>query len=194
MDNGWQWASWRLCFNLYDLNYYGQMRDSWDNISTYKTTAAERNWLLVETTTQNGGMGVLLEFNPPPYFQVMYHCPPNNQYVLNQSLTHSSTFTLFILIHCSAWWSKISIWEARPPKCTTGCTMGAAATMLRESEFNVSGGRSCMKPLERAAKASWKAVNRNNQIQRSTTRRLVMVRWESQSSWTREVKGKLELR
>jgi len=33
--------------------------------------------------------------------------------------------------------------------------MGAAATMLRESEFNVSGGKS-MKPLERAAKTSWK--------------------------------------
>lgn len=48
-DNG---LSWRLCFNLYELNYYSQMWDNWDNISTYKTTAAERNWLKLPAKTE----------------------------------------------------------------------------------------------------------------------------------------------
>lgn len=153
-DNG---LSWRLCFNLYELNYYNQMWDNWDSISTYKTTAAERNWLKLPPKTEVWPCCWNSIRLPILSSDVSASSDANDQYVLNQSPTHSSTFTIFIPIHwISAWWSTLSIWEARPPKCTTGCTMGAAATMLRESEFNVSGGRSCMKPLERAAKTSWK--------------------------------------
>ena len=132
------------------MNWISQMQDNWDNLSTYKTTAAKRNCLKLPPKT---------EIRPCCWNSIRL---PTFKWCISVLLcewsictqSRSNTFLYIHPIHC------ISA-EARPPKCTTGCTMGAAATMLRESEFNVSGGRSCMKPLERAAKTSWKAVNGN---------------------------------